>query len=427
MKYWRFAAVLFLSLFCLLLAAGCFIFRNRKDLSFLFVKENSGINAPRKKKIDAGVVSRIPDKASEIPTLIPRKKEVSIENIRILPYEGRQMGFLPVINAVSGLESSLSTSIRILSAKSAVLPSKEDRLDFVPVDSAKLSVDAPYEVVLDGGGSSVKILIPIEALTLRFYPADELIASALVEALLAKQSRAFADSPDFLRHGLALYISGFGDYYEKRFLIRADREPAQMALPLSDSSSSAWADGFWALKALRDKRGDDGVATLLNEIVDGKEYKGALEKAFGADFNAFQDHYKAFSLNYLSVIMTNRPLFKKAVLLLRELKEEECYPILLDFTKNHPTDLYAGEASYYLSYADYRLGNSQKAIDGFLDLLNNRPYSMVSQGKAHYFLGRCYDLKRFRSLAVIEYRLGNLEDSDLLKKASDMRLKELEK
>jgi TolA-binding protein len=428
MKIWRTAAILFFALSCLFAALGFFIYENRKDLSFLYAKETILAPAPQKRKNPVLDIQSLPGPSVEPPEQVPQKSPVSIENIRFLPYEGESRTFLPVINSISGLESSLPAAIKILGGKNSALPTKEDAIDFVPVDWTRISSeDAPYQVVIQGNENPVRILLPVEPVSLKYYPLEELTAAALVEALLTKRSRGFADSPEFLKHGISLYISGFGDYYEKRFILKNDREPERMILPLNDNSAFGWANGFWAVKSLRDKKGEEGVTSLLEKLSSGMDYKTAIESTFGSDFNSFQDYYKNYSLTYIASLTENRQTFRKALLLLRELKEEESRALLLDFTKNHPTDIYSGEASYYLNYSYYRLGDYKKANDGFLDLLNNRPFSTASQGKAHYFLGRSYELKGFKTLAVIEYRLSCLEENDLLRKAAEMRLKELDR
>jgi len=429
MKYWRFAALLSASIAILLVIAGIIIYKHRSEFSFLFVNESSFPAARTPKKPPH------PKTAAELPApvqeIAPEKsagaKVLSIENIKVLPYEGRNGAFLPVITASAGLEGSLSASAKILGGGGFVYPAAGDRLEIAPVDGLKLSSGSPYEIVPPDGSSPARILLPAEQLALRYYPPEELMASAVAEALMALRSRSFAEAPEFFRRGLALYVSGLGGYYEKRFILKADREPQQMILPLTDDSSCAWANGFWAVNALRDSRGQEGVAALIREVLSGRDWKGALEAASGESFELFGQRYRKYALNYLSVLTSERSRFRKAVDMLRRINEEEGYPLLVDFVKNHPTDLYAGDAAYYLHYAEYRLGRPQKAIDGFQDLLNNAPYSTSSQGKAHYFLGRSYELKGFRTLAMVEYRLAELEDNDLLRKAGNMRLRELEK
>lgn len=426
MRFWRFAAVLCISLIILLAAAGAFIYIHRGDLPFLFMKEDPFTPRTEKKPVPPEPAP-LPPAAKALPEPPPGKKPLSIENIRVLPYEGKNGGFLPVINAVSGLDGSLSSAARILGAEGTVYPIAADRIEIVPVDASGVASGAPYEVLRGTDGAPTRILVPAEPLALKYYPAEELMSAALAESILTSRSRSFADSPEFIRHGLALYLSGFGDYFEKRFILVTDREPSQMVLPLADTSSYAWADGYWAVKALRDLSGNDGVAAMVKEISSGKGWMEALESASGKKFGDFQDHYKKFAVNYLSVLTVNRQRFKKAVGLLRELDEKEGRLQFLDFTRNLPTDLYAGEARYYLCYSEYRLGGYQKAIDGLLDLLNNSPYSTASQGKAHYFLGRSYEMRGFKSLAVVEYRLGLLEDNELLGKACGLRMKEMER
>ncbi|HQO21353.1 MAG TPA: hypothetical protein PLA03_13515, partial [Acidobacteriota bacterium] len=324
----------------------------------------------------------------------------------------------------SGLSNSLSSSARLLGAGGSAFPSAEDRIEIVPVDSGRLSAPAPYEVIPGAKGAPYRILVPVEQLALRHYPTEELVASALAEAIMTSRSRSFAEAPEFLRHGLALYLSGFGDYYERRFILLTDRDAPQMVLPLSDTSSYAWANGFLAIKALRDGRGAEGVTFLADALENGEGWKPTLESACGGSFDAFQDVYRAYALNYLSSVMANRPAFRKAVQPLREISEKEAYAALRDFVKNHPSDLYAGEARYYTHYAEYRLGRTREAIDGFLDLLNNAPFTTASQGKAHYFLGRSYEARKFGALALTEYRLCELDDNHLLKEAVKKRLKE---
>ncbi len=271
MKPWRLAAVLSISFIILLGIAGVIAYRNRGDLPFLFM-DDSAVREP----LPSRKPTPVPPAPLPPPVTVPApplKRTLSIENIRVLPYEGVNGGFLPVINAVSGLSNSISSSARILGAGGLAFPSAEDRIEVVPVDSGRLSAPAPYEVAPGREGASSRILVPVEQLALRHYPTEELLASALAETIMASRSRSFAEAPEFLRHGLALHLSGFGDHHERRFILLTDREAPQMVLPLSDTSSYAWVDGFWAIKALRDGRGAESVRSLVSSLERGESWK----------------------------------------------------------------------------------------------------------------------------------------------------------
>ncbi len=124
--------------------------------------------------------------------------------------------------------------------------------------------------------------------------------------------------------------------------------------------------------------------------------------------------------------MVNRPVFKKAV----HLSGKRVTGGLRGATRFRQEPSFRslrGRGPLLHSLRGIQAGKAREAIDGFLDLLNNAPFTTASQGKAHYFLGRSYELRKYGTLALIEYRLASLEDNGLLGKAVDKRLKELEK
>jgi TolA-binding protein len=117
-----------------------------------------------------------------------------------------------------------------------------------------------------------------------------------------------------------------------------------------------------------------------------------------------------------------------AVALLRLQKESQAMPVLEALVRNRPLDVYAGDAKYFLNYARFREGDYEEAINGFTDLLVNAPGSTTWQGKAHYFLGRSYQLSGYWPLAIREFMLASLEpDSATLRKLARQRLAEVEK
>ena len=110
-------------------------------------------------------------------------------------------------------------------------------------------------------------------------------------------------------------------------------------------------------------------------------------------------NYRTWTTAYLRDRCANRQDLLDAVALLRLQKEAQTIPVLEAFVKNRPLDLYAGNAQYFLNYARFREGDYREAINGYGPLVNASG-STSWQGKAHYFLGRSYQLSGVLALAI---------------------------
>jgi tetratricopeptide (TPR) repeat protein len=226
---------------------------------------------------------------------------------------------------------------------------------------------------------------------------------------------------------MALHLSGFGATYARRALLESDRPPLQLVRPVAEAGDLAWLDGYFAVRALSARKGNEAVLAWADAMRSGKGWEEALQAAASESFGSFDEQYRAWTTAPLKELSANRQVYLDAIGLLRHQKEPEAVPILEAFVAERPLDLYAGNARYYLYYAKYRLGEYEPAIDGFTDLLVNASATTTFQSKAHYFLGRSYQLAGYAPVAAGEYRTAGLEpDNPLLIKLVQQRLKEVQ-
>ncbi len=355
----------------------------------------------------------------------PPARVLSIEGLSIERYKGPLALDPHVESTLDVLDSGLMDAVKDLKDRSALFPTAGDVVTFVPVSARDCSFTEAFSATLDGG--RVRVLLPFEPLVLKWWPARDVMSAGLAAGILLKEVPTFSAAPAWFRYGMSLYLSGFGDEYSKRAVLDSDRPPIRMIQPLGDATDTAWADGYWAIKALVSSRGDAAAKDWIEAMRAGFAWKEALRRATGESYESFESAYKTWATAYLSDQCANRRVLMSAVALLRQQKENEALPVLRKFVEDHPLDFYAGNARYFLNYARFRLGRYDRGIDGFTDLLVNAPYTTSWQGKAQYFLGRCYQLSGYGPLAVKHFELAALSpNDDLLVKLAKKRLKEIQ-
>lgn len=359
------------------------------------------------------------------PAVAPRAQVVSWSGLQIAPCES-DLRFDPMVTPVLGrLDQDILAAVKDLKDASGLFPVAEDRVSFVPVSRTEASFREAYAAAPAEGG--VRVDVPLEPLVLAWWPSRQVLASALAEAILLQEVPRYAQAPAWLRHGIALHLSRFGPTYANRAVPDSTLPPPQLVRPLDETGDLAWLDGYWAVRALSARRGDETVKRWMQRMFEGRTWTEALLDASGETPQVFQENYMAWATAHLRDRCANRQAVADAVALLRLQKEGEAAALLTTFVQNNPLDLYAGNAKYFLNYARFRLGDYEDAINGFTNLLVNDPATTTWQGKAHYFLGRSYQLAGYRPLALKEYMLAALDpDSALLRKLAKQHLAEVE-
>jgi tetratricopeptide (TPR) repeat protein len=422
-RLWRLAALSSLTLLICLAALGAVIWRYRDTLAYL-VMAPSPAGRPFKKPLPPK-----PSPAITVPPIhvkVEQKRVFSWAGLKMESYSGRLAGDFQAVQSMGDLEQSLMDAIKDLQEDSGIFPTAGDKIRFLPKDSRDCTFSEPY-AVMAGSKGELRVEFPVEPLVLHWWPVREMLASALGEAILKEELPAFSDAPEWFRAGLMLNLSTFGRDYARRTILESDSPPLRLINPLAGGSSKAWVDGYWAFRAMIARQGPDSLKQVVAALRAGQSWQKALEGVTGQPLEAFTEGYRKWTEAHLRDITANRKTLLDAVTLLRERKEDQALPILHHFVQNHPLDLYAGNAEYFLNYARYRLGRYDEAINGFTGLLLNHPYTTSWQGKGHYFLGRCYQLSGYGPLALPEYRLASVSPNDqLLVKLARMRIKELQ-
>jgi tetratricopeptide (TPR) repeat protein len=364
--------------------------------------------------------------APEAPARPPRPKIVSWEGLGVEPCVSDLRMDLMVRRTLDHLDQDLLDAVKDLKDASGLFPVSENRVVIVPVARGEVAFREAYATAL--AKNAARVQLPLEPLVLGWWPTRSALASALAEAILLQEAPQYAEAPPWLRHGIALHLSRFGSEYADRALLESPLAPPQLVRPLDEAGDLAWLDGYWAVKALSARSGDEVVKRWVQGMFEGLSWKEALKASAGETPQAFEEKYQAWTTAYLRDRCVNRQELVDAVALLRLQKESQALPALETLVRNRPLDLYAGNAKYFLNYARFREGDYREAINGFTDLLVNAPASTTWQGKAHYFLGRSYQLSGYWPLAIREFMLSALDpDSALLRKLSKERLAEVEK
>jgi TolA-binding protein len=372
-----------------------------------------------------GQVLPPPTAAPERPARPPRSKVLSWDGLSVRPCTSEIRLDLLVRPVLGRLDQILLDAVKDLKDASGLFPVSDDRVVFEPISRREASFKEPYAVFQEREG--VRVELPIEPVVLDWWPARTVTASALAEAVLIQAAPRYAEAPAWLRHGMALYLSKFGETFAARSILESSLPPPQMVRALDEAGDLAWTDGYWAVKALAARSGDEAVKRWAQEMFEGRPWAEALQAASGESRQDFETKYRSWATAQLRELCANRQDLSEAVALLRLQREPEAIPGLDTFVRNRPLDLYAGDARYYLGYARFREGDYREATNGFTDLLVNAPASTSMQGKAHYFLGRCYQLSGYRPLAVKEYMAAALDpDSALLQRLAKEHLAEVQ-
>jgi|WetSurMetagenome_2_1015567.scaffolds.fasta_scaffold17641_4 TolA-binding protein len=362
---------------------------------------------------------------TEKPARAPRSKVLSWDGLSVRPCTA-EIRLDPLVRPVLGrLDQTLLDAVKDLKDASGLFPVSDDRVVFEPISRKEASFKEPYAVLQEREG--VRVELPMEPIVLDWWPARTVMASALAEAVLIQAAPRYAEAPSWLRHGMALYLSKFGDAFAARTILESSLPPPQLVRALDEAGNLAWTDGYWAVRALSARSGDEAVKRWAQEMFEGRPWAEALQTAAGETRQDFEAKYRSWTTAQLRDLCANRQDLTEAVALLRLQRESEAIPGLEAFVRNRPLDLYAGDARYYLGYARFREGDYREATNGLTDLLVNAPASTTMQGKAHYFLGRCYQLSGYRPLAVKEYMAAAIDpDSPLLQRLAREHLAEVQ-
>ena len=358
------------------------------------------------------------------PVRPPRPKVVSWEGLKVGPCTSDLRFDLMAKRTLDHLDQDLLDAVKDLKDASGLFPVADDTVVIVPVSRS----EAPFREAYSVSAPPVRVEVALEPLVLGWWPAREALASALAEAILLQEAPRYAESPAWLRHGIALYLSRFGSRYADRTLLESPLAPSQLVRPLAEAGDLAWIDGYWAVQSLSARLGDDAVKRWVQGMFEGRTWSDALRDAGGETPQEFEENYRGRTTAFLRDRCASRQELLDAVALLRLQKEAEAIPVLEALVRNRPLDVYAGNAKYFLNYARFREGDYREAINGFTDLLVNDPASTTWQGKAHYFLGRSYQLSGYWPLAVREFMIASLDpDSATLRKLARQKLAEVEK
>jgi TolA-binding protein len=366
-----------------------------------------------------------PAQVPEKPARAPRSKVLSWDGLSVRPCTSEIRLDLLVRPVLGRLDQTLLDAVKDLKDASGLFPVSDDRVAFEPISRKEASFKEPYALLQEREG--IRVELPVEPIVLDWWPARTVMASALAEAVLAEAAPRYAEAPSWLRHGMALYLSKFGETFAARSILESSLPPPQMVRALDEAGDLAWTDGYWAVRALAARSGDEAVKRWAQGMFEGRPWAEALQAATGESRLDFEAKYRSWATAQLRELCANRQDLSEAVALLRLQRESEAIPSLDSFVRNRPLDLYAGDARYYLGYARFREGDYREATNGLTDLLVNAPSSTSMQGKAHYFLGRSYQLSGYRPLAVKEYMAAALDpDSPLLQRLAKEHLAEVQ-
>lgn len=369
--------------------------------------------------------------AKPLPTTLVKKNSIpelplSIENITVSNYEGKSADFLPLINCTAKVETSIQTAVKMVEKRSGIYPTKNDDILIVLTESKNLSSDYPYDLFFEKN-NTVKIKLSFQEVLFNCVPIQELVASIIAETLLIKRQSNFSNFPRFFKFGLSASLSGLSDYLEKQEILKIEKEGGKPNFSLSSETTNPVLNSIFVVKFLLQESQINSLEEYLKMAYLEDNFNEIISKNSKFSLEEMEQNYIKYAINrYVSLTKSN-VIFRNMVDKIRSLKEEEALSLLQDFLKNNPTDLYYGEGLYYLGYINYRLGNLREAEQIFNNLLTNHSFDTISQGKAHYFLGRCYQLRGFNSLAFSEYRYAALDSNPLLSKVAFKKMEEMAK
>jgi tetratricopeptide (TPR) repeat protein len=350
----------------------------------------------------------------------------SIEGIQVSGYEGKYGGYEPMMKAVEKVEVSIPTSVRILVDNKLPYPTGEDRIIIKLVDRKTLDKNTIYYISTNMDGT-IEIGLDAQSVAFNALPIYEHISSAILEGLLEKREKTFLKLPKFLRLGFAVSLTGLNQYVDGMEILKMEKNNEKSDFSLISDGSHPLLNGSLLIKFLIDKADVNSPYELLSQFLKGENYPSTLEKVTLTDFSSLVTEYERFCKNYVEKMSEQSPHFFSIISELKQLKEEEAISKLESFVRQYPLDIHYGETLYYLGWANYRLGNYKEAENIFINLLNNYSFVTISHGKAHYFLGRTYELRGFKTLAYFEYKFANIEDNELLRKVTSNKMSEFER
>ncbi len=354
------------------------------------------------------------------------KLPLSIENISVLPYEGKNANFMPLLNANSSVETSIQTAVKILEEKSALYPTREDVITIYLTESKNITKGYPYFLKQNPDGNFT-IVLSLQKVLFNSLPVHELVASGIAESLLTKRNKNFIKLPKFFRVGAAMSLSGLNNYIEKQEVLEIERDGEKPQFSVLYETSHPVLNGIFLFRFLLEKSEKNHPEEILQLFSEDKEFSKLLEESSKFSFAEFEQNYLEYSKNRYQNYSRFFAQFLKIVGYLRSLKEEEALPLLQEFLRTNPTDIHYGEALYYLGYTNYRLGDYSEAEKIFNTLLLNHSYETISHGKAHFFLGRCYHLRGYESLALPEYIYASIDENELLRNIANRKIDEISK
>jgi tetratricopeptide (TPR) repeat protein len=418
---WRLTAIALATILLCSVCVGLAIYLHRQDLRWLVATQPPP--PPSAPRLKPPPPPPEPEIAAEAPAP-PAVRHLSWKGLKVGDYTGARRLNPDIQQALGRLDQDLLDAIKDLKDLSGLFPTATDHITIVPMDRQDCGFDEAFRVTLSGGQARVEL--PIEPLVLGWWRPRQVLSAALAAGILIQEVPSYAQAPPWVRYGIALQLSGFGELYARRSLLDTDKSPLQMARPLGDSAELAWVDGYWAAKAFVAAKGDDALRNWIEAMRSSMPWDRALLQAGGESPQDYNERYQAWIKAHLRDLCVSRDAFREAVALLRQQREKEAVVLLEAFVKDRPLDLYNGNARYYLNYARYRLGYYDRAIEGFTDLLVNFTTSTSWQAKAHYFMGRSYQLSGYGPLAQHEYELSLLAPDDpLLVKLAHQRLSEI--
>ncbi len=357
------------------------------------------------------------------PPSYAQQRILSTSGLRVAKYEGNNRLEKQVWKTTGELQEDLIEAVKDLKDTVGLFPTAADRITFVLKAQSNYTFSEPFFISSDG--REIRVELPIEPLVLGWWKPGEILSAALAGAILEKEVPSYSKAPLWFRFGAALRLSGFGETYAHRFVINSDRRPQRLIRPLSDSGELSCLDGYWAIRSFTADRGTGALLAWIETMRAGNSCGQALALSAGENLSDFERNYYKWTSAYLGKKCANRRFLLDQVMRLRLRQPAKVIPALEKFIENHPLDWYAGNARYFLNYARFRRGNYSRAIDGFTDLLVNAPSETSWQAKAHYFLGRSYQLSGYGAIALDEFKEAALSADPLLKKLAKQRLKEV--
>lgn len=421
MRKWRMAALIFGSVTASLAVVALFIYIEWGDLRWLTAQPvGSDVRVQHNFTPEAPSSIRVVPKKKNY---LPPRRILSTDGLRVTQYGGADRLDDKIWQTTEGLDQDLLDAVKDLKDAVGLYPTAADRVTVVPLPQSQCTFREPFEVVPSGAG--FKVNLPVEPLALGMWKARDALSASLAVSILEREVPTLRDAPSWLIYGIALNFSDLGYTWERRAVLDSDGAPKLLIRRLKDAGNLSWADGYWALRAFSFRKGRGAVFGWIEAMRAGESWREALTGSSGESPDDFEAAYVKWTTRYLDQKCANRRFLLDQVAKLRLRRERDVVPVLSKFVEEHPLDWYAGNARYFLNYARFRIGRYDRAIEGFSDLLLNQPESTTWQGKAHYFMGRAYQLSGYAPLAEEQFKIAALSDNPLLVKLAVRRIKEV--